>query len=417
MESTADLLFQYLKNIIYQPDKAELDLAELPEEFQNLGKGMQFLAECVREERAYTLALAKGDLSLRQPNAENVLAAPVKELQASLRHLAWQTEQVAKGDYSQRVDFMGEFSTAFNTMTEQLSERTAGLIAERKLVEEKNRELQQNLDLLLALTNYTHNMIFVFSAAGGEQIFMNSPAAWYVKVQPDISGDLRKSLQEKQAGMKSGSLNWEITLSRDGSDNMAYFGIESFFIRWHREPAVVHIVVDDTERRKRENLISDLAYLDPLTGLNNRRYAMDLMTKWRREKVPFLLSFIDIDYLKYCNDTYGHECGDSYLKDVAGLLRTMNCELCRVGGDEFFLLAQGNDVEEINRQLEERRNILISENNRPYPQSFSYATSAIPAHPEISLQEYINRTDMKMYQYKLENKQPLSDVLYRDERI
>lgn len=416
MEKTAEILFQYLKNILYHPDKAELDLTQIPAEFQKFGQGMQFLANCVREERIFMKALAKGDLSMQPPAADNVIAAPAKELQASLRHLEWQTEQVAKGDYSQRVDFMGEFSAAFNTMTEQLSERTKGLIAERRLVEKRNRELQQNLDLLLALTNYTHNMIFVFSAKDGEQIFRNNPADWFAQAKPDVFQILSERLREKQKGIKGGSMNWETSLDKEAGGR-TYYGIESFFIRWHREPAIVHIVIDDTERRKRENLIFTLAYRDPLTGLNNRRYAMDLMENWIQEKTPFVLSFIDVDYLKYCNDTYGHESGDRYLTDVANLLGTMDCELCRVGGDEFFMLAAGTGSEERDCQLSNLRGLLIAQKDKPYPQSFSFATCEVAAEPEMTLQEYISNTDTKMYEYKLKHKIPLSDVLYQDDRM
>ncbi len=420
MKKTADILFEYLKDILYHPNEAHLDLSRLSPEFRKLGQGMQFLAECVKEERAFTRALAKGDLSQIPPSVENVLAAPAKELQSSLRHLEWQTEQVAKGDYTQQVDFMGEFSIAFNNMTKQLSERTAGLIAERKLVEEKNRDLKQNLDFMLALINYTHNMIFVFSAGSQKQIFANEPAQWFMRTKSDAATLLQNQLQEKQISIhstKSSFANWELSLYQDDRDDMVYYDVESFFIHWHEEPAVVHIIIDDTERKKREKLIYSLAYIDPLTKLPNRRYAMDLMERWVKENTPFLLSFIDIDYLKYCNDTYGHECGDQYLVDVVSLLKTMHCDLCRVGGDEFFLLTQGSNIERQNKQLSLLRELLLSQINTPYPKSFSFATSIVPASPPLSLHEYINNTDKKMYEYKLQNKRPLVDVVFKDDRI
>ena len=63
----------------------------------------------------FALSIANGDLSptlrLRGP-----LAGSLKSLQANLRHLTWQTQMVAQGDFDQRVDFMGEFSAAFNSM-------------------------------------------------------------------------------------------------------------------------------------------------------------------------------------------------------------------------------------------------------------------------------------------------------------
>jgi two-component system cell cycle sensor histidine kinase/response regulator CckA len=72
--------------------------------------------------RDYILSLAEGHLETSPPS-NNLLASPFKQLQANLRHLTWQTEQIASGDYSQRVYFMGDFATAFNSMVEALDEK------------------------------------------------------------------------------------------------------------------------------------------------------------------------------------------------------------------------------------------------------------------------------------------------------
>ena len=76
-------------------------------------------------------SLAQGNLDVCAP-PRNLLATPFKQLQANLLHLTWQTKQIAAGDYSQRVDFMGVFSAAFNSMVESLEEkrRTEKLLRE-----------------------------------------------------------------------------------------------------------------------------------------------------------------------------------------------------------------------------------------------------------------------------------------------
>lgn len=63
------------------------------------------------------LALGKLDQAL---NSKILFLAPFKQLQANLRHLTWQTQQIAKGNFNQRVDFMGDFSEAFNFMVDSL---------------------------------------------------------------------------------------------------------------------------------------------------------------------------------------------------------------------------------------------------------------------------------------------------------
>jgi len=67
--------------------------------------------------------LCKGMLSIEPPGTGNILASPFKELHSQLRNLVWQVQQIAKGDYKQRVFFMGEFSDAFNSMVEALEEK------------------------------------------------------------------------------------------------------------------------------------------------------------------------------------------------------------------------------------------------------------------------------------------------------
>jgi hypothetical protein len=75
----------------------------------------------IQEIHDFILPLSKGKLEdATVPLPKNFLASPFKELHSHLRHLTWQAKQVAKGDYSQHVDFMGDFSEAFNFMINSL---------------------------------------------------------------------------------------------------------------------------------------------------------------------------------------------------------------------------------------------------------------------------------------------------------
>jgi len=122
-DKTADLIFQYLKDTIYSPDEARLDIEDLPESFADVGKGLLYLNRMINETRELSKELAAGNLNCDVPPPDNEIAAPLKMLHASLKHLTWQTQTVAKGNYNQRVDFMGEFSAAFNEMITQLQRR------------------------------------------------------------------------------------------------------------------------------------------------------------------------------------------------------------------------------------------------------------------------------------------------------
>ena len=142
-KNIADILFAYLKDIIYNPVNAHLNADELPDDFKDLGKGLQYFCNCLVEASALAKELAKGNLDCPMPSRGNELASPLKMLHSSLKHLTWQTQQVAKGDYKQRVDFMGDFSAAFNNMVSQLAERWEISLNEKE-------QLQTYMNLMLA---------------------------------------------------------------------------------------------------------------------------------------------------------------------------------------------------------------------------------------------------------------------------
>ena len=143
MDPVAQILFDYLRDVIYNPAQATLDVESLPPGFRDLGQGLHYLAQCTFETRKFAQNLSRGALDTPPPSPGNEIAAPLKSLHSSLKHLTWQTQQVALGDYQQRVEFMGNFSVAFNTMVQQLDER-------RKIDADTKSKLQQYVNLLLS---------------------------------------------------------------------------------------------------------------------------------------------------------------------------------------------------------------------------------------------------------------------------
>ena len=121
-EKNCEILFEYLRDIIYDSENAKLDLEQLDPPFWKLGKGLQYLDKAVKEMKRYSAEISKGNLSIEAPGRDNFLCENLKNIHANLNHLTWQAKQVAKGDYSQSVSYLGEFSEAFNTMTKQLKE-------------------------------------------------------------------------------------------------------------------------------------------------------------------------------------------------------------------------------------------------------------------------------------------------------
>ncbi|MGO8691938.1 MAG: PP2C family protein-serine/threonine phosphatase [Thermoguttaceae bacterium] len=105
----------------------------------------RFVAE-YRELSDALSAVSRGNLDLSVPAGKMHVLQSFKNLHANLRHLTWKTQQIAGGDLSQRVDFMGDFSKAFNSMTHQLQEAFAKIERQNQDLFRANQRMKRDLD-------------------------------------------------------------------------------------------------------------------------------------------------------------------------------------------------------------------------------------------------------------------------------
>lgn len=104
------------------------------------------------------------------------------------------------------------------------------------------------------------------------------------------------------------------------------------------------------------------ALTDQLTGLPNRRSAMDQLEQaWSaasRSGLPLSVMVIDIDHFKHINDSYGHATGDMVLREAAAMLRSSarreDC-VCRIGGEEFLVICPNTDLKSAVQSAERLR--------------------------------------------------------------
>jgi adenylate cyclase len=87
--------------------------------------------------------IAQGELDMRPMAGRIAVIHSFKALQSNLKHLTWKTQQIAGGDLEQRVDFMGDFSIAFNTMTQQLKDSHEQLVDLNKQLERRNKFIRE----------------------------------------------------------------------------------------------------------------------------------------------------------------------------------------------------------------------------------------------------------------------------------
>ena len=138
----------------------------------------------------------------------------------------------------------------------------------------------------------------------------------------------------------------------DVSEIKAFEMGASDFICKDTSPSVISARARTLLRLKRaNNLLDEVAHMDPLTEIANRReYNRVIDLEWRqgiRTQKPLALILIDIDYFKKYNDNYGHIEGDKCLQNFARLLqcniRRPTDLVARYGGEEFVIVLPDTD--------------------------------------------------------------------------
>ncbi len=103
------------------------------------------------------------------------------------------------------------------------------------------------------------------------------------------------------------------------------------------------VVTNEQKKNQMERKLLELSYVDKLTGLGNRNNYIQMLEQLEKTPPPNLgVVFIDLNGLKIVNDRLGHNAGDEYIKNLAGIFKKhfRAEDIYRIGGDEFVFLAQ-----------------------------------------------------------------------------
>jgi diguanylate cyclase (GGDEF)-like protein len=410
-----EVLFNYLRDVIKNPTSAVLDLQKLPENFQKLGQGLQYVVKCLAETTTLAKSLSQGDLDGPWPSKGNDMASALKGLHATLKHLTWQTQQIAKGDYNHRVSFMGDFSTAFNSMVEQLDERREALLNEIEASRQKTVALIRNNEFFEKVTGQMSQWIVVIERDSRDWVYTNHDVG-------EILADKRMERQLKLwmrnlCDMDPSELGKNATeFDLENRSARQSFSVTSHPINWHGREAIAFVFTDISSAKERLQKLEDIAYRDPLTKTYNRHFGMEILGEWLSERDAFAICFVDMDNLKYVNDKYGHAEGDNYILRVSELLRDFSSDVivCRLGGDEFMLLAREWDELSAEAHMERLRECLLEYNDKPeafYINSISYGVVGVDAFNERPASELLAIADEKMYEYKKAHKMQRQSTL------
>jgi diguanylate cyclase (GGDEF)-like protein/PAS domain S-box-containing protein len=284
--------------------------------------------------------------------------------------------------------------------------------------EKKNKLLIQNaLDGIITIDgkgviqsfNPAAEKIFGYSA--GEVIGKNISQ---LMPEPDKSqhdGYLEKYFKTGKANIIGMSREVQ-GLKKDGSSFFLELNVNEMI--WEGKSEFVGIVRDITQRKLMEEKLLKLSVLDGLTEIGNRRlFDETLNSEWKRamrDQHSLSLIMLDIDFFKLYNDSYGHQGGDTCLKQVATALdqcvqRPADL-VARYGGEEFAvvlpettLVGACNLAEAIRSSIED----LKIEHNKSVVGSYvtvSAGVSALTPKRGALCEQLISNADKALYQAK-----------------
>lgn len=214
---------------------------------------------------------------------------------------------------------------------------------------------------------------------------------WYTKMLLN-----NKCVERKEEG--------KLSISNDKIERILEISYEKIHDIFKSNVGELCIYRDTTEEFLLEQQLSSNSNTDFLTGLYNRRYFYDYYSNHLDfDQISFL--YVDLDYFKAVNDTYGHQIGDEALKISAKILQVLFPDdlIARLGGDEFLvsktgiiskekLLEQGNDL--ILKLQEQFR-------NHPYYRNLSASVGiSYTTDQDKVIDDLIKESDTALYKAK-----------------
>ena len=150
--------------------------------------------------------------------------------------------------------------------------------------------------------------------------------------------------------------------------------------------------------------------IDPLTKMMNKRYFMNIIDEINEEKGCVVAILIDLDHFKNVNDIFGHKKGDEILSISSDYILSVfrNCDICRIGGDEFAgLIKISENIDETRKIITERvlalldkMPITVEEDDKRVDVTFSIGVYTSIITSTNSAEDVFAKADELMYKVK-----------------
>lgn len=347
------------------------------------------------------------------------------------------TVSLSEGDLTKRAtvfrdDEIGRMARSFNDMAETINELFETM--EHK-VAERTQELAENKDRLQLILDSTVEAIFG-TDTDGNCVFCNKSGIRMLGYdsQDEILGrnfhdlvhhsskDGNPIVKEtcsimneakKGAGIHSAD---EVFWREDGTP----VEIEYYAYPQVMEGKIVGIVItftDNSAKKRDEEKIRHLSYHDSLTGLYNRKYLEDEISRMDvASLLPISVIYGDVNGLKLSNDIFGHSAGDELLKKSAEILKGVIKDkglIARVGGDEFMMLLPNTGADETLMMMAEIRKAYQKESIEAIKTGISMGFDTYDSESQ-SIERTMANAEFEMYKEKTLSRKTLdSDMVSR----
>jgi diguanylate cyclase (GGDEF)-like protein/PAS domain S-box-containing protein len=344
------------------------------------------------------------DWPMVEENTRKRLSGEVESLHYEFREITKDNRIINVEVYGSRTTYRGR-----PAVVGTLFDITDRKRAEEKLreSEERFRQLAENIREVFYVSEegYIRYVSPAYMEIWGRtpQSLYQGPESFLDTVHPEDKEGVRESLENK--GQREVEQVYRI-VRPDGS------------IRWIKDRSfpiyddsgetlrVVGIAADITDLKLGEEKLKYLSLHDPLTGLYNRIYFEEEMSRIERGRYNAVgIVSCDVDGLKLVNDTLGHDQGDRLLVAAAGVIRGCFREgdlVARIGGDEFSVVLPDTTESAVEKACQRIQEAVASYNaaNPELPVSISVG-SAVSHGADRNLKDLFKEADNSMYRKKL----------------
>lgn len=176
---------------------------------------------------------------------------------------------------------------------------------------------------------------------------------------------------------------------------------------------VIVMTIDAQDMITRQKRLEQENIFDSMTSLYNKRMYTTVIDDMKEtDNNDTFIALVDINYLKIINDIFGHAIGDKTIVTIAQVLKHVfrkDCQIFRIGGDEFVIIGHGWDKLRIEKAKTDMNN--LGKKAFPYKIFCGYSFGYCLMDDTMSITDALKTADDSMYSMKKIMKDQLSDTM------